>query len=79
MQSKKQLILWVLNILNSESDECRPITQTKIADVISEVYTRRIEVDIPFNNETLDFKALAIKAIPITKRYIEVFRGYIDC
>ena len=41
--------------------------------------TRRIEVDIPFNNETLDFKALAIKAIPITERYIEVFRGYIDC
>lgn len=38
MQSKKQLILWVLNILNSESDESRPITQTKIADVISEVY-----------------------------------------
>ena len=41
--------------------------------------TRRIEVDIPFNSETLDFKALAIKAIPITERYIEVFRGYIDC
>lgn len=41
--------------------------------------TQRIEVDIPFNNETLDFKVLAIKAIPITERYIEVFRGYIDC
>ena len=41
--------------------------------------TRRIEVDIPFNSETLDFKALAIKANPITERYIEVFRGYIDC
>lgn len=35
---RNELVLWVLNILNSESDECRPITQTKIADVISEVY-----------------------------------------
>lgn len=41
--------------------------------------TRRIEVDIPFDNQTLDFKALAIKAIPIIERYVEVFRGYIDC
>ena len=41
--------------------------------------TRRIEVDIPFNNTMLDFKALTIKAIPIIERYIEVFRGYIDC
>jgi hypothetical protein len=41
--------------------------------------TRRIEVDIPFNNRMLDFKALAIKAIPIIERYVEVFRGYIDC
>ena len=41
--------------------------------------TRRIEVDIPFNNKMLDFKALAKKAIPIIERYIEVFRGYIDC
>lgn len=41
--------------------------------------TRRIEVDIPFNNKMLDFKSLAIKAIPIVERYIEVFRGYIDC
>lgn len=41
--------------------------------------TRRIEVDIPVNNRSLDFKALAIKAIPIVERYIEVFCGYIDC
>jgi hypothetical protein len=41
--------------------------------------TRRIEVHIPFNNQTLDFKALAIKSIPIIERYVEVFRGYIDC
>lgn len=41
--------------------------------------TRRIEIDIPFKNDSLDFKALAIKAIPIVERYIEVFRGYIDC
>lgn len=41
--------------------------------------TRRIESIIRFDKETLDFKALAIKAIPIIERYIEVFRGYIDC
>ena len=38
MQSKKQLILWVLNVLNNESDENTPITQTKIADIISDMY-----------------------------------------
>lgn len=38
MQPKKQLILWVLNVLNNESDETHPITQTKIADAISDVY-----------------------------------------
>ena len=38
MKSKKQLILWVLNILNSESDERHPITQTKIAEIISDMY-----------------------------------------
>lgn len=38
MQSKKQLILWVLNVLNNESDESHPLTQTKIADVISDIY-----------------------------------------
>ena len=37
MQSKKQLILWVLNVLNNESDENNPITQTKITDIISRV------------------------------------------
>jgi len=41
--------------------------------------TRRIEIDIPFKKETLNFKDLAIKAIPIIERYIEVFSGYIDC
>jgi hypothetical protein len=35
---KKQLILWVLNVLNNESDENTPITQTKIADIISDMY-----------------------------------------
>lgn len=35
MPAKKQMILWVLNILNRESDESRPITQTKIANIIS--------------------------------------------
>lgn len=38
MQPKKQLILWVLNVLNNESDENNPITQTTIADIISDVY-----------------------------------------
>lgn len=38
MPAKKQMILWVLNILNHESDESRPITQTKIANIISAVY-----------------------------------------
>ena len=38
MQSKKQLILWVLNVLNSESDENNPITQTKIAEIISDIH-----------------------------------------
>ena len=38
MQSKKQLILWILNVLNNESDENNPITQTKIADIISKLY-----------------------------------------
>ena len=38
MQSKKQLILWILNILNTETDKNRPLTQTKIADIISDVY-----------------------------------------
>ena len=38
MQPKKQLILWVLNVLNNESDANNPITQTKIANVISYMY-----------------------------------------
>ncbi len=38
MQSKKQLISWVLNILDAESDRDRPITQTKITEIISAVY-----------------------------------------
>ena len=38
MQSKKQLILWVLNVLNNESDANTPITQTKIADIISDMF-----------------------------------------
>lgn len=41
--------------------------------------TRRIEFDIPFNRESLDFRALAKKAVPIIERFVEVFSGYIDC
>ena len=40
---------------------------------------RRIELDIPFDNTMLDFKDLVVKAIPIIERYIDIFRGYIDC
>ena len=38
MTTKKHLILWVLNILNNESDEKHPLTQTGIAEIISRVY-----------------------------------------
>jgi transcriptional regulator of NAD metabolism len=38
MQSKKQLILWVLNVLVSSSDKDNPVTQTKIASIISDIY-----------------------------------------
>ncbi len=41
--------------------------------------TRRIEIDIPFDRQSVVFSELARKAIPIIKRYLEVFRGYIDC
>ena len=36
---KKQNILLVLKILETESDKSHPITQLKIADIISEVYS----------------------------------------
>ena len=40
MQSKKQLILLVLNELNANSDENHPLTQTQIAKILScEKYT----------------------------------------
>lgn len=38
MHAKKQLILWVLSVLNNESDENHPLTQVKIAEIISKVY-----------------------------------------
>lgn len=38
MQSKKQLILWVLNLLSNETDEKHPMTQTALASIISERY-----------------------------------------
>lgn len=41
--------------------------------------TRRIEVDITFDSNAVDFKCLAQKAILIIQNYVEVFRGYIDC
>ena len=41
--------------------------------------TRRIEIDIDFNSETLDFRKLAEEAVPIIEKYVDVFRGYIDC
>ena len=38
MGKKKQLILLVIKLLETESDEKHPITQTAIAKIISEVY-----------------------------------------
>ena len=38
MQTKKQMILWVLNILNTDSDKQHPITQTGLTKIISGVY-----------------------------------------
>lgn len=38
MQTKKHLILCVLNILNNESSEEHPITQKEITSLISSVY-----------------------------------------
>lgn len=38
MEKKKQLIILVLRMLESETDEQHPITQTEIAKVISELY-----------------------------------------
>lgn len=61
MQSKKQLILWVLNVLNNESDENTPITQTKIADIISDMY--------PCDRKTVsrNIKFLQVMGYPIKK------------
>ena len=61
MQSKKQLILWVLNVLNNESDENTPITQTKIADIISDMY--------PYDRKTVsrNIKFLQEMGYPIKK------------
>ena len=38
MQEKKYLILLILKILENESDESRPLTQTAIARVIDDVF-----------------------------------------
>ena len=38
MERKKQLILYVLKLLETNSDENHPITQTMISKTISEVY-----------------------------------------
>ena len=85
MQSKKQLILWVLNVLNNESDENTPITQTKIADIISDMYPcdrktvcRNIkflkEMGYPIIKTTkgfyMDNKAFSVSEIEIVKSAI---------
>ncbi|MBR6545413.1 MAG: hypothetical protein IKT72_00570 [Clostridia bacterium] len=61
MQSKKQLILWVLNVLSNESDESRPMTQTKIAEAISDSY--------PCDRKTVcrNIKVLRAMGYPIRK------------
>lgn len=38
MPSKKQIIIHVLNVLDTYSDKDHPITQTRIAEIISDVY-----------------------------------------
>ena len=38
MEKKKQLIILVLRMLESESDEQHPLTQTEMSKVISEIY-----------------------------------------
>ena len=38
MEKKKQLIILVLRMLESESDAQHPLTQTEMANVISEIY-----------------------------------------
>ena len=38
MEKKKQLIILVLRMLESESDANHPLTQTEMANVISEMY-----------------------------------------
>ena len=61
MQAKKQLILWVLNILNTESDKNNPLTQTEIANIISQVY--------PCDRKTVcrNIKFLTAMGYPIKK------------
>lgn len=61
MPSKKQLILWIFNILANESDETNPLTQTKIASIVSAVY--------PCDRKTVcrNIKALQEMGYPIKK------------
>ena len=67
MQSKKQLILWVLNILNTEASERNPITQIKIAEIISATY--------PCDRKTVgrNIKFLQDMGYPIKKTAIGFF------
>ena len=70
MMTKKQLILWVLNVLNNESDENHPMTQTEIARIISAVY--------PCDRKTVsrNIQCLIKMGYPIVK----TSKGfYIDC
>lgn len=39
MSSKKYLIIFVLKILETETDENKPLTQLKIAEIISKIYS----------------------------------------
>ena len=70
MHAKKQLILWVLSVLNNESDENHPLTQVKIAEIISKVY--------PCDRKTVcrNIKFLQAMGYPIKK----TSKGfYMDC
>ena len=66
MEKKKHLILLVLKLLETETDASHPITQTEIANIISEVY--------PCDRKTVgrnikDLKELGYPIVKTTKGF----------
>ena len=93
MQSKKQLILWILNVLNTESDEKKQITQTEIARIISDMYLcdrktvgRNIkflqQMGYPIKKTSKGFyiesKAFSVDEVDFIKRAIMLAEGKSD-